>query len=134
MCRKVIGNMTFWVTNTYELAPFLDVSYYISKQLGNLSRIMPVPMYFLLEMTCLQLHFLFMTLQETSLLSLCLLQLLSNLPTLTSPQYRFFNFVQPPFFNFFPPSLQLLSNLFFTLFQPLFFNLPSSTTLNLHSL
>ena len=27
MCRKVIGNMTFWVQNTYELAPFLDVSY-----------------------------------------------------------------------------------------------------------
>ena len=71
MCRKVIGNMTFGIQNAYELAPFLDVSYCISKQLGNLSQIMPVPIHFLLEMSCLQLHFLFMILQETSLLSLC---------------------------------------------------------------
>ena len=70
MLRKVIGNMTFWVTKYIWIGIILDVSYYISKQLGNLSRIMPVPMNFLLEMSCLQLHFLFMILQEISLSSL----------------------------------------------------------------
>ena len=67
---KLLETRHFGKQITYELAPLLDVSYYISKKLGNLSRIMPVPMYFLLEMSCLQLHFLLMILQETSLLSL----------------------------------------------------------------
>ena len=61
--------MTLWVINTCELAQFLDVSYYISKQLKNLSRTVSIPKYLLPEMSCLQLHFLFMILEETSVIT-----------------------------------------------------------------
>ena len=47
-------NSWMFPTNNRRTCP--TTSY---KQIGNLSRIVPVPMYFLLEMSCLQLHFLF---------------------------------------------------------------------------
>ena len=62
-------NLWMFPTNNWRTCP--TTSY---KQIGNLSRIVPVPMYFLLEMSCLQLHSLFViaVLQEILLLSLCL--------------------------------------------------------------